>query len=131
VEVSSQQANRKAMEVNYYYYHCIKGCDERIKAEEANDALIKKSCALCSEQWFCSTDGVYCKNAKNPSSEKEIYQKSILRDIEKYNQRIKSIQEQLSDKEISSKDYKGNENKKALKIQSFPIWCPGLDSNQA
>ena len=52
---------------------------------------------LQSKQWFCSTDGVNCKKYKSARSEKEIYQKSILRDIEKYNQRIKNIQEQLPD----------------------------------
>lgn len=89
----------------YYYYHCTKGCDERIKAEETNDALIKKLCSYTPNNGSVQLMELIVKNAKAPSSEKEIYQKSILKDIEKYNQRIRNIQEQLSDKEISSKDY--------------------------
>lgn len=58
---------------------------------------------LVIERMFCDRTiwmELIVKKAKTPGSEKEIYQNSILKDIDKFNQRIRNIQEQLSDKEF-------------------------------
>ncbi len=89
----------------YFYYHCTKGCKERFKVEEANKALLHKMSSMKPNQGSVQALELIIKDSEKPNSEKELMQKGLLRDIEKYKQRIRNIQEQLADKEISGADY--------------------------
>ncbi len=91
----------------YFYYHCSGGCDERIKAETANDALVKEF-----EKISNSKGGIRAfkkilhdyalKQNKNQSTSKEL----LNAEIEKNQQRIQNAQQMMVDGELPLSEYK-------------------------
>ena len=89
----------------YYYYHCTKGCNERFKAEEANEAFVKRIASYKPNKGSVQLMELMVKNSQSTTSEKEAFKKGLMKEIEKYKQRIVNVQERFADKEISSLDY--------------------------
>ncbi len=93
--------------VKFYYYHCSKGCKERIKALDTNDVFAKKLRVL-----RLNSVGVdlIMKSLKTRLKSTAGYNKSelegIVKAIEKNKQRLKNAQVLMLDGELNPTEYK-------------------------
>jgi DNA invertase Pin-like site-specific DNA recombinase len=90
----------------YFYYHCSCGCNERIKAEDANEKFNGKLVEVSYMQEAIDLF-VYALKHKTKSSagEKQKAIKEIQQEIDKNNARIKEAQLMRLDKEIDMIEY--------------------------
>ncbi len=90
----------------YFYYHCTCGCNERFKAETANQKFETRLTEISYMQEAIDLF-VYAVKIKTKSStgEKHKATKEIQQDIDKNSARIKEAQRMRLDKEIDMKEY--------------------------
>ncbi len=90
----------------YYYYHCLKGCRERIKVDEAHKALIKllHSYSFKPEikELFRT---VVMDTIKESTGNRNTRLSTINTEIEKIRQRLSSLQDKYIDNEIGKEDF--------------------------
>ncbi len=91
----------------FYYYHCSKGCKERIKAVETNDVFANKLKTLRVNE---PSIELLMKSLKARLKSKTGYNKSELentvKDIEKNKVRLKNAQVLMLDGELNPTEYK-------------------------
>jgi site-specific DNA recombinase len=90
----------------YFYYHCVRGCKERIKAEELNLAMTK----LLQHYTFKPEikdlfKEVVMDSIKGSSQDTQAKLQHIQLEIEKTRQRLESLQDKFIDNEIGKEDY--------------------------
>lgn len=100
-------ASRGGSGIRHFYYHCTKGCPERIKANQVNDAYgdyLKKII------FDAEVDDLYqqiTKEVFNSSNEnKGRGQKEVLAEIQLNKERINNAQQMMLDSKITPEDYK-------------------------
>ncbi len=91
----------------FYYYHCSKGCKERIKALDTNEMFAKKFKIV---KLNTSAIELMMKSLKARLKSKTGYNKSelesVLKDIEKNKTRLKNAQVLMLDGELNPTEYK-------------------------
>ncbi len=102
----------------YYYYHCLHGCRERVKAEEVNTAfhILLKHYTFKPEvrELF---QKVVMDSIKGNSKDISIRLQQIPIEIEKNKKRMESLQDKYVDNEISKEDYSQLKMKYSLDIE--------------
>ncbi len=97
----------------YFYYHCQPGCNERFKAEEANDEIIaelQREISVKKEAinlYRVILEKELKKNSKESLEDKE----KIMAEIRKNQERIDNAQQLMLDGELSMSDYKNIKNR--------------------
>ncbi|MBL0047049.1 MAG: recombinase zinc beta ribbon domain-containing protein [Bacteroidetes bacterium] len=90
----------------FYYYHCLKGCKERINAIDTNAAFTQK---LKSLRLNSQEINIFMKNLskrlKDNSSNNNTERIKVATDIEKNKLRLKNAQMLMLDGDISSLEY--------------------------
>lgn len=93
--------------VKSYYYHCCKGCKERVKAFTVNDKFIDLLKTLVFKK---EVEVLYQEIIKEVfkanSDEKHFSQKELQEEIGKNRERLNNAQQMLLDKSISPEDYR-------------------------
>ena len=91
----------------YFYYHCAKGCNERFKAEIANDLFVKEL-----ERISFSRGGikvfrkVLMDYSKRTGQHQSVSRQQIDTEIEKNQQRIQNAQQLMLDSQLEPADYR-------------------------
>lgn len=90
----------------YYYYHCIQGCKERIKAEVLNNSFVK----LLKQYTFQSEvkdlfKKVVMDTLKGSSKDVNSRLQQIINETEKIKKRMESLQDKFIDNELGKEDY--------------------------
>jgi len=90
----------------YYYYHCIKGCKERITAGELNNSFVK----LLKQYTFRSEvkdlfKKVVMNTLKGSSKDINSRLQQIIIETEKIKKRLESLQDKFIDNELGKEDY--------------------------
>ena len=90
----------------YFYYHCVKGCNERFRATLANEKFLELLEEIKPDE---NTINFYDAVLKEILSENENGRKENARtidsEISKIKERINSLQDKLADNHISISDY--------------------------
>jgi site-specific DNA recombinase len=112
----------------YQYYHCTKGCKERIKAEVVNNYFIDLLDTFSIKNKALKNFKVYVNDIynKNNSANKEGALKTKL-DIEKIETRLTNAKKLLMDGEITGTDYK--EMKEMLEPELFQLKQMVVETN--
>ncbi len=91
----------------FYYYHCSKGCKERIKAFDSNEVFAKKLGVIESNVVAIE---IFMKNLKARLKSKtggnKIELEKVVKEIEKNKQRLKNAQVLMLDGELNPTEYK-------------------------
>lgn len=117
----------------HYYYHCLRGCGERQKAETINGSFAD---LMASFKLNPQTAELYRTVLKkllqgnNESNRQEL--SNVLKDKEKQSQRLKNARELMLDGEISTTDYKQmkadiEENQTRLSIEENSLRFTNVD----
>jgi len=100
-------ASTGKMGKKFYYYHCSKGCKERQKANDVNEAfvkLLKGFKANPENMILCSTILKDRLKQTNHTGKTEL--EKIYKEVVKQNQRQKNAKDLMLDGEISASEYK-------------------------
>jgi site-specific DNA recombinase len=93
--------------IKHFYYHCTKGCKERIKANLINAAF---SDFIAQFTFKASVKDLYeyilQEVFKSKSGDKNANQKALLVEIEKNKERLNKAQQMMLDGELEMLDYK-------------------------
>jgi hypothetical protein len=113
-------SSAKGNEGKYFYYHCLHGCKERVKAEELNNAIIK----LLRRYTFRPEikdlfKKVVLDSISESSKDVNIKRQKIATEIEKTQKRLESLQNKFIDNEIGAEDYNRLKAKYKTDIDSF------------
>lgn len=91
----------------YFYYHCSKGCNERFKADEANQIFVKTLEKISFNQEsitaFLKSIKVYLK-VDDDKKAKNIMQSNV--EIQKHKDRIDNAQQLMLDGQLDPQDYR-------------------------
>ena len=106
--------------VKHFYYHCIKGCKERVKANLVNDAFseylgkihFKKGVEFIYEQ-------ILQQFFKTKAGEKVATQKTLQLEIEKLKERLNKAQQLMLDGEMEMLEYREIKRNIEPKIDSL------------
>lgn len=96
----------------YFYYHCSNGCNERFKAEEANNVFISEL-----ERVSFSKGGIkvfkkiLTDYSKKSNKDQSVSKEQIDAEIEKNRQRIENAQQLMLDGQLEPSDYKEIKNR--------------------
>ncbi len=103
----SGSASKGGSGIKHFYYHCRKGCPERVKANHLNDAFgdYLKSIIFDSEPDILYQQ-IVKEFYKSGNEEKGNSQKHIEEEIRKNKDRINNAQQMMLDGAILPKDYK-------------------------
>ena len=90
----------------YFYYHCLKGCNERFRATVANEKFIELLEEIQADKNAINLYDAVLKEilTENENGRKE-NAKTIEVEINKVQERIISLQDKLADNHISISDY--------------------------
>ncbi len=91
----------------FYYYHCSKGCKERQKAVDVNEAFVKllKDFKAAPAKMILSAT-VLKDRLKNTNNTGKAELEKIYKEVVKQNQRQKNAKDLMLDGEISAGEYK-------------------------
>jgi site-specific DNA recombinase len=95
------------MGVKFFYYHCSKGCKERQRASDVNEAfvkLLKGFKANPANMVLCST--ILKDRLKQTNNTGKAELEKIYKDVVKQNQRQKNAKDLMLDGEITATEYK-------------------------
>lgn len=90
----------------YFYYHCVKGCQERYRADLANEKFIELLEDLKPNNEVINLYDTILKEmlAENENGRK-VNAKAIESEISKVQERINNLQDKLADNQIAVSDY--------------------------
>ena len=91
----------------YFYYHCKKGCNERIKAQQANDLFVKGLETLSFRKtaidlYYIAVKDAFYGNEKDKTQ--QLVQ--IKKEIETNRERIQKAQTMMLDGQLEASDYR-------------------------
>jgi site-specific DNA recombinase len=91
----------------YYYYHCLKGCKERQRADYLNEILnnILSSFKMNQESMYLFAE-ILKQQTKNNNKENKVQIKKINEELDKQTMRLQNARTLMLDGEISAKEYK-------------------------
>lgn len=93
--------------IKHFYYHCLKGCKERVKANEVNKAFSEY---IAEFQFKATVPELYelilSEVFKSDSGEKKANQKALVLEIEKNKERLNRAQQMMLDGEMEMAEYK-------------------------
>ena len=100
-------ASTGKMGKKFYYYHCSKGCKERQKAVDVNEAFVKllKDFKAAPAKMILSAT-VLKDRLKNTNNTGKAELEKIYKEVVKQNQRQKNAKDLMLDGEISASEYK-------------------------
>ena len=91
----------------FYYYHCVRGCKERQKANDINEGIVKVLNELkTNPQNMVLFANILKEKFKQHNHTGKSELTKIEQDIAKQNQRLKNARDFMLDGEISSGEYK-------------------------
>ena len=100
-------ASKGKMGGKFYYYHCAKGCKERQRATDMNDAFVEYLLEIKSNSQSSSLFAEVLKRKfKAVNHEGKEDMEKIQKEIAKLKQRIKNGKDLMLDGEISASEYK-------------------------
>lgn len=117
----------------YFYYHCSKGCNERFKAEEANDIFVKEL-----ERISFSKGGIkvfrkiLTDYSKKTGKDQSVSKQQLDTEIEKNQQRIQNAQQLMLDWQLEPSDYRDIKNrfeKTVMELEKKKREISSLDFN--
>ncbi len=104
----------------YFYYHCSKGCNERFKADEANNIFIKN---LEKISFNHESIGVFLNNLKVrlkvDDSAKAKSTMTVGTEILRHKERIDNAQQLMLDGQLEPQDYRDVKNRYAKLIEGL------------
>jgi len=93
--------------IKQFYYHCSRGCKERVKADVVNDAF---SDFLRNIHFKSGIEKIYnqilLQLFKSKSDEKAANQKTLQVEIEKFKERLNRAQQLMLDGEMEMSEYR-------------------------
>ena len=117
----------------YFYYHCSKGCNERFKADEANDLFVKEL-----ERISFSKGGIkvfrkiLTDYSKKTGKDQSVSRQQLDSEIEKNLQRIQNAQQLMLDGQLEPSDYREIKNrfeKTVIELEKKKREISSLDFN--
>jgi site-specific DNA recombinase len=114
----------------HFYYHCTKGCKERVKAYEINDSFSNYLKTLTfTEEVEELYDLIVKEVFRANSEEKPVSHKQIQEEIQKNRERINNAQQMMLDAEITPNDFK--EIKKRYEPMIDALVRQQMENNQS
>ncbi len=104
----------------YFYYHCSKGCNERFKADEANDLFVKEL-----ERISFSKGGIkvfrkiVTDYSKKIGKDLSFSNQQIDVEIKKNQQRIQNAQQLMLDGQLEPSDYRDIKNRFEMAVMEL------------
>lgn len=93
--------------IRHYYYHCIKGCPQRIKATTLNDDFSEKLASIVFDTNIINLyDQIIADVFKSKTEGKSLAKQQIQVEVEKHRERINKAQQMMLDGLISPDEYR-------------------------
>ena len=106
-KIMTASSSKGKMGVRYPYYHCLKGCKERQKAEKVNNAFLYLLSAIQPKQNSIELfNKIVSEKIKNSNSEGRNQIDQINKELAKQKQRIINARELMLDGEIDASEFK-------------------------
>jgi site-specific DNA recombinase len=104
----------------YYYYHCLKGCGERVKANTINDKFVSELHGIkANENVIDLFEEIMMDYAKQAGSDKSTALKQLKDETAKNQTRINQAQQLLLDGSLEPDDYKEIKTRYEMQIRQL------------